>query len=69
MLKRIGFKQQMKVMGPLLQWLTSENIILQMNIIKMHFIGINVLPAVEMLIHKHASVRFFGCIDVGDRCW
>ena len=57
-LKRIGFKQQMKVMGPLLQWLTSENIILQMNIIKMHFIGINVPLAVEMLIHKLASVRF-----------
>ena len=56
------------MMGPLLQWLTSENIILQMNIIKMLFIGINVLPAVEMLIHKHASVRFFGYIDVGDRC-
>ena len=58
-LKRIGFKQQMKVTGLLLPWLTSENIILQMNIIKMHFIGINVLPAVEMLIHKLASVRFF----------
>ena len=47
----------MMVMGLLLPWLISENITLQMNIIKMHFIGINVLLVVEMLTHKLVSVR------------